>query len=98
MDKYSVNDFVVVGSIPATTGYGEVRDLTGAKGYGTVSEETDFTLSYNEITGDVTITGGTLLLRAGVIKSSGSSSGSLNTTVTKNVKVYMLIKTPNANI
>jgi len=98
LDKYSASDFVVVGIIPSTTGYGEVRDLSGAKGYGTVSEETAFTISYDETTGDVTITGGTLLLRTGVIKSSGSASGSLNTSITKNVKVYMLVKTPNANI
>ena len=87
-----------MGSIPTTKTYGETRDLTDAKGYASISETTNFTVSYNDETGDVTINGGTITVTTGVIKSSGSSSGSLSSTVTKDVKVYMLIKTPNANI
>jgi len=105
LSEYSASDFIVCNNTPSgalqTSNY-----KNGYWGYAkvTYTEGTDFSLSYNATTGDVTITDGTFSLLWQLYTEGDTHLGSYllknnkSVTINKVPKVYMLIKTPNANI
>ena len=98
LGKYNVDDFICIGvwaddaihEAPAHT-------MNGYAYIGWSRKISDFIISYDSSNGDVNITGG--IMRMGTLwRKDGTTNWENYTDVNAPVQVYMLIKTPNANI
>lgn len=100
LSKYSESDFVIVGGFSDSPSYSHSKYDGGTQltSYANVTKNSEFILNYNKTNGDVTITGGNVTVTSGIANYQKPMKIYGSQTFDVAINVYMIIKTPDANI